>query len=183
MGKNAIVILAEGFEEIEAVTCIDVLRRANINVTVAGLSGTLIKGSHGITLAADKKLEQAGSDFDVLVLPGGIPGATHLAASHKVNILIKKLNGEGKIIAAICAAPAAVLAPAGILNNKNATCFPGMQTNFHKTTKFKDERVVVDDNLITSRGPGTALSFALAIVEKLIGKELAQKIGTVTLAG
>ncbi|MCX5696398.1 MAG: DJ-1/PfpI family protein [Candidatus Omnitrophica bacterium] len=183
MSKNAIVILAEGFEEIEAVTCIDVLRRANINVTAAGLSGTLVKGSHGITLAADKKLEQAGSDFDVLVLPGGMPGAANLAASDKVNTLIKKMNGEGKIIAAICAAPAVVLAPTGILNYKNATCSTGMQTNFDKTTKFKNERVVVDDNLITSRGPGTALSFALTIVEKLIGKELAQKIGTAALAG
>ena len=182
MAKKAIVILAEGFEEIEAVTCIDVLRRANIEVTVAGLTDFKVKGSRGITVFADKTLFDAGSEFDACVLPGGMPGATNLAASEKLKSLIKEIHQENKIVAAICASPAVVLAPTGILNNKSATCYPGMQEQFHRSTNYQEKNVVVDGNIITSRGPATALSFALAIVENLAGKEIAEKVKLATLA-
>ena len=181
MPKSALVILAEGFEEIEAVSCIDVLRRANIEVVAASLNSLRVKGSRGITLIADKKLLDAGSDYDALVLPGGGLGAKNLAASDKVNALIKEMAAQGKIIAAICASPAVVLAHTGILTSRNATCFPGMETYFDKTTIFKEDKIVTDGNLITSRGPATALLFALAIVEKLTGKETAQEVSAATL--
>jgi 4-methyl-5(b-hydroxyethyl)-thiazole monophosphate biosynthesis len=176
MGKRAVVILAEGFEEIEAITSIDVLRRAEIEVTVAGLNGLTVKGSRGVTVTADKTLAEAGVDYDACVLPGGMPGASNLAASEKVNALIKKLNEEGKIVAAICASPAVVLAPAGALNNKSATCYPGMQESFDSSSVYKEEDVVVDANIITSRGPATALVFALAIARELAGKETSSRL-------
>jgi len=181
MLKKAIIVLANGFEEIEAVTVIDVLRRAKIDITVAGLGDAKIKGSRGITVIADKKLDETGSGFDACIFPGGMPGATNLAASGKVKDLIQKMNSQGKFIAAICASPAILLAPTGILKNKSATCYPGMQDGFEKDTKYKEDSVVVDGNLITSRGPATALEFSLAIVENLVGKETAERVKKATL--
>ncbi len=175
MRKRALIILANGFEEIEAVTAIDILRRADIEVITAGISDIKVQGSHGITLIADKKLTAIKGDFDACVLPGGMPGAKNLASSEKVNSIIKQMNKNGKIIAAICASPAIVLAPLGILQNKTATCYPGMQENFSKETIYKKEPVVIAGNIITSRGPTTALLFALAIVEKLSGKKTSKK--------
>ncbi|MFC1666448.1 DJ-1 family glyoxalase III [Candidatus Omnitrophota bacterium] len=183
MSKRAIVVIAEGFEEIEAITLIDILRRAEIDVVVAGLDNVKICGAHGVNITTDKKLDDAGNDFDACIFPGGMPGATNLADSEKVKALIKKINSDGKVIAAICASPAIVLAPTGILKNKYATCYPGMHENFGKDVKFKEDAVVVDANIITSRGPGTALSFSLAIVEKLLGTEVKDKIKKATLAG
>ncbi|MFH1854262.1 MAG: DJ-1 family glyoxalase III [Candidatus Omnitrophota bacterium] len=183
MVKKAIVVLAEGFEEIEAVTIIDILRRAGIEVTVAALDDLKARGSHGITLLADIKLDKAGSDFDACVFPGGMPGATHLGVSEKVRELIQKMNSEKKIVAGICASPALVLAPLGILKNKNATCYPNMQTHFQQDTNYKTHDVVIDGNIITSRGPATALMFSLAIVEKLIGRVTAGKVKKAVLAG
>jgi 4-methyl-5(b-hydroxyethyl)-thiazole monophosphate biosynthesis len=177
MKKRAIVLLAEGFEEIEAITAIDILRRAGADVTVAGVSGIKITGSHGITVLADKRIEEAGIDFDACVLPGGMPGSTHLAASEKVTNLIQTLHSQGKIIAAICAAPSVVLAPLGILKGISATGFPGTEKNFCADTTIKKDAVVVDANIITGRGPATALLFALAIVEKLIDTPTAEKLG------
>jgi len=183
MSKKAIVILAEGFEEIEAAASIDILRRADIDVTVAGLNDVRVKGSHGLTVVADKKIDEAGLEFDACVLPGGMPGATNLASSEKVKTLIRTMNQKGKIIAAICASPAVVLAPAGVLKNKSATCYPGMQSNFGKDTIYKEDNVVVDGNIITSRAPATALLFALAIVEQLAGREIRDKLSKATLTG
>ncbi|MBU3911610.1 MAG: DJ-1/PfpI family protein [Candidatus Omnitrophica bacterium] len=183
MVKKAIVVLAEGFEEIEAVTIIDILRRAGIGVTVASLDDLKVQGSHGVTVLADIELEKAGSDFDACVLPGGMPGSTHLATSKTVQDLIEKMNREKKIVAAICASPSLALAPLGVLNNKKATCYPGMQTHFRQDTAYKTDDVVIDGNIITSRGPATAILFSLAIVEKLIGKETAEKVKKATLAG
>lgn len=176
MAKKALVILAEGFEDIEAVASIDILRRAEIEVTVAGLNDTKIKGSRGILILADKKLDDAVADFDALILPGGMPGARNLGASEKVRTIVRTMNGQGKIIAAICAAPPKVLVAAGVLKNRSATCYPGMEKEFEKDTVFKDLPVVVDGNLITSRGVGTALAFALTIVEKLAGRETAERV-------
>lgn len=176
MRKKVIVLLADGFEEIEAITAIDILRRAGADVTLAGVSGLKIIGSHGITVMADKKIERAGVDFDACVLPGGMPGATHLAASQEVKILIKTLHSQGKIIAAICAAPSIVLAPLGILKGRSVTGFPGMEKNFGGDTTVKKDAVVIDANIITSRGPATALLFALAIAEKLVGTTTAAQL-------
>ncbi|MBN1522281.1 MAG: DJ-1/PfpI family protein [Candidatus Aureabacteria bacterium] len=182
MPLKSLVILAEGFEEIEAITPVDILRRAGIRVTTAGLEGLSVKGSRGVTIVADKVLGEDDQDFDAVILPGGTNGAENLASSQTVNQLLKTMNNNGKIVAAICASPALVLAPAGILDNKYATCYPGMEENFSNYTTFKEDRVVVDGNIITSRGPGTALEFALAIVEKMAGKDAGKKIRTATLA-
>jgi len=182
MSKKAIVILADGFEEIEAISVIDILRRAGIEVTVAGLHDTSIKGSHGITLIADQNLDDIDSDFDACILPGGMPGATHLANSKKVNSLIQLMHKEQKIIAAICASPAVVLATSGILEGKSATCYPGMESNFDKHTRFEEDAVVVDGNIVTSKGVGTAIPFALAIIEELVGSEGKAKVAKAILA-
>jgi 4-methyl-5(b-hydroxyethyl)-thiazole monophosphate biosynthesis len=182
MAKKAIVILAEGFEEIEAITPIDVLRRAGIEVTVAGLSDIKVKGARGIVVEADKRLDEAGRDFDVCVLPGGSVGAANLAASEKVKSMIRGMNQNNKIIAAICAAPNVVLAPMGLLKKRSVTGYPGLTENIGKETLYKEESVVVDGNIITSRGPATALLFALTIVENLVGKETSDKVKKATLA-
>jgi len=182
MKKKVIVVLAEGFEEIEGVTIVDILRRAGIEVTVGGLDDLKVQGSHGIEVSADIKLDEAGLDFDACVFPGGMPGATHLALSEKVQGLIQKMNNGKKIIAAICASPALVLAPTGILKNKAATCYPDMQAHLGEDASYKTDNVVIDGNIITSRGPATALAFSLAIVEQLIGRETAEKVKKATLA-
>ncbi len=182
MLKNALIILAEGFEEIEATTVIDVLRRASISVTVCGLRGILVTGSRGIKVQADIELEAFNDDFDALILPGGSKGAQNLSESQRLQSLIKKADQEGKIIAAICAAPAVVLAPLGILDGKTATCFPGMEDDFSDKTKFSRENVVLDGNLITSRGPGTAIEFALKVVERLIGPDIVKDLRKKLLA-
>lgn len=181
MAKKALIILAEGFEEIEAVTVIDVLRRAGIGVTVAGLSALQVKASRGVIIMAEKKLNEVTKDFDALILPGGSTGAANLAASEESGSLIKSMYQDNKIIAAICAAPSVVLAPLGILKGKSVTGYPGMTENFGKDTKYKEDSVVVDGNIITSHGPATVLLFALAIVEKLIGKEASDKVAKATL--
>lgn len=183
MTKKAIIVLAEGFEEIEAVAVIDILRRAGIDLTIAGLDDLKVQGSHGITILADMLLDKSGSNYDACIFPGGMPGATHLGVSEDVQKLIQKMNSEKKLIAAICASPAIVLAPTGILKNKKATCFPGMQTHFGTDISYKTDSVVIDGNIITSRGPATALVFSLKIVEKLIGKETVDRVKKATLAG
>ena len=182
MAKKAVILLATGFEEIEAVTVIDILRRAGIETIIAGLDGINITGSHGITITADKKLSDLKPDFDVVVIPGGMPGALHLHNSSEVNDFIKDINAKGTLVAAICAAPSVVLAPIGILDNKSATCYPGDQIDFGKSTRYKNKAVVVDGNIITSQGPATAMEFAFAIVEKLIGKDTVKKLRKHALA-
>ena len=181
MSKKAIIILADGFEEIEAITAADILRRAGVKVTVCGLGSENIKGSKGITVVADKILKGDDSEYDACILPGGMPGAENLAVSEDVKKILLDMNSRGKTIAAICAAPAVVLAPLGLLDNKAATCYPGMESSFSDTTDYKKDDVVIDENIITSRGPATALKFAIAIVENLCGQVVAQKIASATL--
>ena len=176
MAKKAIVILAEGFEEIEAVTCIDILRRAGIDLTVAGLNSDEVRGSRGLVVKPDQNLDQAPGGFDACVLPGGMPGASNLAASKEVISMIKTMAGQGKLVAAICASPAVVLTAAGLLENRSATCYPGMEDSFGPKTAYKKESVVIDGNIITSRGPATAMEFGLTIAERLAGKETAAKV-------
>ena len=181
MGKKTIIILADGFEEIEAITAIDILRRAGVEVTICSLDYKEVKGSKGISVVADKILEGTEIEYDACVLPGGMPGAENLAASEKVKKILLDTNSRGKIIAAICAAPAIVLTPLGLLDDKSATCYPGMESSFSDTTNYKKDDVVIDENIITSQGPATALKFAIAIVDALCGQAIAQKISNATL--
>jgi 4-methyl-5(b-hydroxyethyl)-thiazole monophosphate biosynthesis len=163
---RALVILAEGFEEIEAITIVDVLRRGGVAVTTAALSGKHPRGSHDIAVEADVTLSGPRiSDYDALVLPGG-PGSQHLREDPHVQALIKEAAGAGKIVAAICAAPTALEA-AGVLHGKRATCYPGSSI---PSAEFVDAPVVEDGNIITSRGPATAMAFALKLVERLESK-------------
>lgn len=177
---RAVVLLAEGFEEIEAVTPIDVLRRAGVEVITAGVPERRVRGAHGLVVEADVTVAAAPADTDLLVLPGGMPGAENLARSPQVQELIARTHGSGKRVAAICAAPAVALAPTGVLAGRHATCYPGFEQRFSPDVKRSEERVVVDGPLVTSRGPGTALEFSLALVEQLVGAakaaELRQKM-------
>ena len=168
--KRVLVPLAEGFEELEAVTIIDILRRAGIDVVVASLAGSPVTGSHGIRLAADTPLGAlAEQDFDMIALPGGMPGADHLKKDPRIAEIIRRLHGAGRPVAAICAAPM-VLAAAGVLDGRRATSYPGFLEDAGNTTVVGDA-VVIDGGVITSRGPGTALDFALALVEELAGRD------------
>lgn len=176
MLKTALVILAEGFEEIEAIAPVDVLRRAGVRITLAGIVDRKVKSSRNIVVEVDILLRDLVEMPDALILPGGIPGATNLARSEEVAELVKKVNAAGKIVAAICAAPAVVLAPLGILDGKKATCYPGCESDFSSKTVHSKDRVVVDGNIITSQGPGTALEFALVIAARLAGQEMADTV-------
>lgn len=180
--KKVLVILADGFEEIEAITPIDVLKRADLDVIIAGLSSKTVSGSHGVKFQTDILLDDYKGLPDAVILPGGLPGAKNLAESQKVRELVKKMNQEKKIVGAICAAPALVLAPNGILNGRKATCYPGFEKNFSSEVNFSHERVIVDGHVITSRGPGSALEFALQLVEVLAGKEKAESLSQELLA-
>jgi protein deglycase len=173
--KRVLVPLAEGFEELEAVTIIDVLRRAGLEVVVASLGSSPVTGSHGIRIAADTPLAAlAEQEFDMIALPGGMPGADHLKKDPRITEIVQRLHENGRPVAAICAAPM-VLASAGILDGRRATSYPGFLADASKTTVVGDA-VVVDRGVITSRGPGTALDFALALVEILGGPDVRQSI-------
>lgn len=175
MGKDVVIILAHGFEEIEALSSADVLRRAEINVTLAGLDDEFITGSRGITVKTDRVFDDS-TLFDAVILPGGLPGAENLASSEKVKAYLRKMNAEKKLICAICASPALVLAPAGILDGKKATCYPGFEDKFPEDAEPVEDKVVQDGNIITSRGPATALEFALKITENLAGEDKADAV-------
>jgi protein deglycase len=162
--------LAQGCEELEAVTIIDLLRRADIIVVTAGLDSNPVTASRNTVLIPDTDLDTAlEDDYDMLVLPGGLPGANHLENDERIkNILIKMANSE-KFTAAICAAPK-VLLKAGLLDNKKATSYPGFLDDANNTD-ISSDAVVIDGKVITSRGPGTAMDFALTLIETLEGKE------------
>jgi 4-methyl-5(b-hydroxyethyl)-thiazole monophosphate biosynthesis len=175
------VLFAEGFEEIEAVTIVDVLRRAEVETVSAGIASREVTGSHGITLRADTTLAAAAAErWDLVVLPGGMPGARHLRDDAGVQALLAAQHAAGRRIAAICAAPIA-LAPAGVLEGRRATSYPGYAEQLGGA-RYLEEPVVVDGPLITSRGPGTALPFALALVAELAGAERAGSLGRAMLA-
>lgn len=180
MGKKIAVLLAPGFEEVEAITPIDFLRRAEIETLVVGVGGTSITGAHGITLITDIEVHDLGTGFDGVVIPGGMPGASNLAASEDVSRFITRLFKEGGLVASICASPAVVLSGLNILEGREVTCYPGFENRL-KSGNFVEERVVRDGNLITSRGPGTAAEFAVAIIEYLAGQSAAEKVYSSTL--
>ena len=167
---TALVLLAEGFEELEAVTIIDVLRRGEVTVTTASLGAERVTGSHQISLQADALLDAVTVEsFDALVLPGG-PGARTLREDARAQATIKRAAAAGKLLAAVCAAPTALDA-AEVLAGKRATSYPGSAL---PSAHWVQESVVVDGNVITSRGPGTSMAFALAVVERLSGAAVAK---------
>ncbi|TXT22896.1 MAG: 4-methyl-5(b-hydroxyethyl)-thiazole monophosphate biosynthesi [Gallionellaceae bacterium] len=166
---KVLVPLAQGCEEIEAATIIDILRRAGIDTVSAGLDAHPVRASRGMVLLPDTTLDAAlGHDYDMVVLPGGQPGTDNLKADTRIRDLLKHMAQQGKITAAICAAPS-VLAAAGLLDGRKATCYPTCLDGFPKV-HLQPAAVVEDGNLITSRGPGTAMDFALALVERLAGR-------------
>ena len=187
MTKTVIVLLAHGFEEVEAVTPIDYLLRAGIQLTIAAIGKDLtVKGSHGIQIMADTSLEKLSEEgklsvsaWDAVVIPGGGAGTDNLAASAETGNFLREMAGAEKLICAICAAPARVLAPLGLLKGRKFTCYPGEEAKV-TGAEWKQDRVVVDGNLITSRGAGTAGEFACAIIDKLAGagegKKIAEKV-------
>lgn len=174
---TVLVPLAQGCEELEAVTIIDVLRRAGITVITAGLNDQPVKASRGVVLIPDTILDHVMEQaLDMIVLPGGIPGSDHLNEDPRIHQLLKRLSQEGQYIAAICAAPK-VLAKMGLLDHKSATAYPGvLQSLALSKTKLMDTSVVKDDKVITSRGPGTAMDFALVLVDTLMGKKVREEV-------
>lgn len=175
--KKVLVPLAEGFEEIEAITIIDLLRRADVDVVTASLNGVNVKAAHGITVQADKTLDDAlNDDYDMVVLPGGMPGSENLDRDKRVHAILHKMVDSGKYAGAICAAPK-VLANAGILKGKKATSYPGFVDKMGlPDVTYTGAPVQCDGKIITGRGPGTALDFALTLVEALEGKEKRQSV-------
>ncbi len=177
--KNIYLFLADGFEEIEALTVVDVLRRAGLRVvTVSVNDAPAITGAHGIIVEADIAYTGANfNDADWLIMPGGMPGAANLADSPALCNLIRTHFADGGNVAAICAAPAVVLAPLGVLKGRNATCYPGFEAACAEGgAKMEDTRVVTDGNLITANGPASALPFALAIAKAAAGADAADRV-------
>jgi protein deglycase len=173
--KKICIPLADGFEEIEAVTLIDVLRRAGFSVKTCGLNGLLVRGSHDIAVTADIPIDQAlEGAWDLIVMPGGMPGATNLRDDERVGKLLEKTAKAGGYVGAICAAPIA-LAHFGFLKGKKATSYPGFGEQM-PGAEYRNERIVFDGKVLTSRAPGTAMEFALAITELLAGIEKADEL-------
>jgi 4-methyl-5(b-hydroxyethyl)-thiazole monophosphate biosynthesis len=177
MEKTVLVPVADGTEELEAVAIIDILRRAGAVVTVASVSGNRqITASRGVVIVADVLIADCVDiDFDLVVLPGGLPGAEHLRDSPELIRILKSQREKERLYGAICASPAVVLEHHGLLEGRQATCHPGFTGQLTATDRI-ESRVVVDGNCLTSRGPGTAVEFALALVEKLFGKAKREEV-------
>ncbi|MDH5191557.1 MAG: DJ-1/PfpI family protein [Gammaproteobacteria bacterium] len=168
---SVLIPLAQGCEELEAITVIDLMRRAGIEVISAGLDDKPVKASRGTVIVPDTTLDEAlKKEYDMIVLPGGLPGADHLDNDSRIQNRLKQMASQNKYTAAICAAPK-VLASAGLLSGKQATSFPGVLEALNlPDIKLSTQPVVTDGKVITSRGPGTAMDFALDLIEKLVGK-------------
>ncbi|XP_045112293.1 Parkinson disease protein 7-like [Portunus trituberculatus] len=174
--KTALVLLAEGAEEMEAVISIDVLRRGGVKVTVGGIDGSgSVLCSRDVVMLPDMSLEEAVAKgpYDAVVIPGGLKGAENIAQSATVKSLLEEQEKAGRVIGAICAAPAVSLAGIGIGQGKKMTCYPALKDKLTGSGKhtFEDKKVVIDGQFITSQGPGTAFDFGLALVEKLVDSE------------
>jgi 4-methyl-5(b-hydroxyethyl)-thiazole monophosphate biosynthesis len=179
---RVLVPLANGFEEIEAVTIIDVLRRAGLEVVVAGLAPGPARGSHDIEVATDTDLDRVqADDFAMVVLPGGMPGSTNLANDERVLRAVRTLHSKGRHVTAICAAPI-VLAKAGVIAKVPVTSHPSVRAKLGDADVRDAPRVVKSGRVITSQGPGTAIEFALALVEELAGAAKAQELAQAMLA-
>jgi len=175
--KQILITLAEGFEESEAIVPLDLLRRANIPVVTCSISILLnVQGAHQIQIQADKLINQINiEEFDGIILPGGMPGTANLNKSEEVHKFVLDINQRGGLIAAICAAPI-ILSNLGLLKNKSATCFPDMQSKLDCAQIHPKAQVVVENNIITSQGMGTAIPFGLTIVEYLEGQSLSSAL-------
>lgn len=178
---RALVLWADGFEEIEAIAPVDVLRRAGVDVVIGGVGGLTVASARGMRVLADVAAEElSAEDFDVVVLPGGLGGARALAASDAVRALIEGAAAAGRLVAAQCAAPAIVLGPLGLLDGRRATCYPSMRPTL-RAGSVVDAAVVVDGPFITGAGPGTALAFSLAVAEALVGPDAARAVAAAML--
>ncbi len=179
MAKKVLIAIADGTEELEAVTIIDVLRRAGADVTVAAVGKLEITCSRGVRLKADVLIGDCKDiEYDLIVLPGGLPGAEHLRDSIELVGMLKRQRGFGRLYAAICASPAVVLQPHGLLEGKKATCYPAPNLDFPGRC---DDSVVVDGNCITSQGPGTALEFSLKLAVLLFGQAKRNEVANAML--
>jgi 4-methyl-5(b-hydroxyethyl)-thiazole monophosphate biosynthesis len=171
---KALVLMAEGFEEIELTSIVDILRRGGVTVMIAGLKDGLITGSRGMKMQPDVTLDGIKEMYDMIILPGGSPGYVNLGSDRRVIELVNRYNADGKIVAAICAAPS-VLVKAGILTGKKSTIFRGMENEL-KNAVYVDKPVVEDGNILTSQGPGTAMGFAIALLKRLAGEKKAREV-------
>jgi len=170
--SSVLVVLADGFEDVEAITPIDLLRRAGCQVTVAGLGKKVILSSHRMTIVCDAQFEKCKDQaWDALVLPGGGLGSKNLSESFDVVSTAIRISSEGKLVAAICAAPAVVLGSSGLLAGKQVTCYPGMEKVAPDVSFDQSRKVITDGNLITAIGAGAAMDFALAMVRYLCGAD------------
>lgn len=169
--------LANGFEEVEAIAPVDMLRRAGVEVKTVGVTGDVVSSSHNIKVIPDISLSEVILDesLEAVILPGGLPGATNLEESAEVQKAIDFVNEKGKYICAICAAPQ-ILGHKGLLKGKEAIAYPGFETEL-EGAKISDEYVVIDGNIITAKGAGVATEFGLKIVSALVGEDSAEKIG------
>lgn len=176
--KKALLFLAKGFEEVEALTVVDVLRRGGVDVkTVAIGSEPLVEGAHNVPIKADLKLSEANlNDQDALILPGGMPGSSNLFESEELKTALLKQAEEGKIVAAICAAPF-ILGRLKLLKGKDATCYPGFEKELIGAN-ISQKPAVIDGNIITGKGPGFAFDFALTILEQLRGKDVREEVAS-----
>lgn len=182
MSKKVLIPLAPGFEEIEAMTPADLLKRSGAEVILAGVGALSITGAHGITIQCDCEISDADEVYDCICCPGGMPGASNLAASWEVMRRLALTAAEGKLLAAICASPAIVLYPAGLLDGYHAVCFPGME-DYCPGYTFGTERVATDRGRITARSAGCAVEFALELIESLFGSAQKQRVSDAILAG
>jgi 4-methyl-5(b-hydroxyethyl)-thiazole monophosphate biosynthesis len=181
MAKKVLVPIADGSEEIEAVCIIDTLRRADAEVTVASVDTLQVTASRGVKLVADARIADCmGQTYDCIALPGGMPGAEHLRDAAELIGMLRQQRQAGRLYAALCASPAVVLQHHGLLENARATCFPAFRDRLDPA-HASDERVVVDGHCVTSQGPGTAIEFALKLVELLFDVAKANEVGAAML--
>lgn len=175
--SKAVILLADGFEECEALCICDVLRRGGVDTYLCGVYGEAVTSSHGVriicdTVLSDKTLDE---DWNLVFLPGGMPGAENLHKSAKVNSLIKRTDERVRIVSAICASPAVVLGPAGLLEGRKATCYPGCES-YYPDYNFSKEGVVVSGNVVTAKSAGYAFDLALVLLRILKDKETSERV-------
>jgi 4-methyl-5(b-hydroxyethyl)-thiazole monophosphate biosynthesis len=176
MNKKILVPIADGSEELEAVAIIDILRRAGADVVVASVDQLQITASRGVKIVADRLISECVNEtYDLVALPGGMPGAEHLRDCDELIRMLKRQREEGRLYAAICASPAVVFQPHGLLEQRRATCHPG-RVKALQNREAADSRVVVDGNCVTSQGPGTAMEFALKLVELVFGPQKEKEV-------